>query len=37
MSNYLISFFGGFLLGVVLTICAMVVAILKDLRDIFKQ
>ena len=37
MSSYVISFLIGFLLGIGSAICAMVVAILKDLRDIFKQ
>lgn len=36
MSNYIISFLLGFILGIGSAICAMVVAILKDLKNTFE-
>lgn len=35
MISYIISFLIGFLLGVVIAIGSMVIAILKDFKDIF--
>lgn len=37
MTDYLLSFLIGFLLGAVIVICGMAIAILKDFKDIFNN